>query len=86
MSTETKVIDITTQEHSEKTELIKRRQIENTPFMIVTTAEGSFGAMAEYRLTEPMQTEKEVEEYFKDITWDKIATLILILIEKQSKQ
>lgn len=85
MNTVTKVIDITTSENSEKEELIKRTPIEESPFYVITTKDGSFGVIGEYRITEIMSEPEDVTNYFEKITWDKISTLILILIDKFNK-
>jgi hypothetical protein len=63
-------------------ELIKREEIENTPFTIVTVNKESFGAMGEYRITEPRETAEEVREELKEINWNRIVQVMMILTKK----
>lgn len=68
---------------SKNEELIKRKQIKDSPFSIITTEEGSFGCIGKYRITEPKETEEEIEKELSKMTWDRIVQVILILIETQ---
>jgi hypothetical protein len=65
---------------SENTELIERFELENSPFTIITTDEGSFGAMGKYRITEPGE-KSDIEKELNEITWNRIVQVMLILIE-----
>ena len=67
---------------NQNTELIKRTDIPNSPFIIVSTEEGHFGALANYKMTPTYGTEKEVLDDLGDVTWNKITNLIIVLIEK----
>ena len=64
-------------------ELINREPLEDTPFTIITVKEKgiSFGALGIYKVTKDFKTPEEVKSYFKDITWNKIANLIIIINE-----
>jgi hypothetical protein len=66
-------------------ELVKRKTIENTPFEIITVDGKSFGAMGQYRVTEPKDTVKKVETELKKITWDRIVQVVMILNEVKNK-
>ncbi len=66
-------------------ELVKRKTIENTPFEIITVDGKSFGAMGQYRVTEPKDTVKKVETELKKITWDRIVQVVMILKEVKNK-
>ncbi len=67
-------------------ELVKRKDIKETPFQVITTEGVSFGAMGEYRVTEKCETVKEVEKELKKITWNRIIQVMMILEEVKNKQ
>lgn len=56
----------------ENTQIINRKEVENTPFVIVTTDQGSIAVMGSYRLTEWKKTEEEAENEIIAITWNNI--------------
>lgn len=63
-------------------ELIKRKEIENTPFTIITIEEKeSFISIGKYRLSESYKTIEEAEINAKIIDWNKIMQIIGIMIE-----
>lgn len=62
-------------------ELIKRTEIENTPFTVVTIKEESFGSMGKYRITEIYKTEDEVKKELENITWNRIVQVMLLITE-----
>jgi len=66
-------------ESSEKEELIKKEEIINTPFHVITTEGKSFGALGQYRLTENMGSPEEVEEELNKLTWNRIVQVVLLL-------
>lgn len=69
---------------SKSSELIERFELENSPFTIITTEEGSFGAMGKYRITEPGLKE-DIEKELNEITWNRIVQVMLILLETKPK-
>lgn len=63
-------------------ELIKRKEIEGTPFTIVTIEEKeNFITVGKYRLSETYKTTEEAEINAKTIDWNKIMQIIGIMIE-----
>lgn len=74
----------TDKENSSREELVKRKNIENTPFEIITIEGRSFGAMGSYRVTEAYEKIKDVEKELTKITWDRIVQVIMILNEVKS--
>ena len=64
-------------------EIIKRKDIKNSPFIIITVEKGSFGTMGKYRITEIYETPEEVEEELKEITWNRIIQVIQLLTENK---
>lgn len=62
-------------------ELITRDEIEDSPFTIIGTEGKYFGTMGKFRITEPRKTKKEVEKELKEITWNRIVQVILLLTE-----
>lgn len=70
---------------TENYELVKRTEIPNSPFVIIETERGCFGALGEYKVTEDYETVEEVEKDLGDVSWNNITKLILVLIEKMKK-
>lgn len=66
-------------------EMIKKEEIKETPFTIITIDEKSFGSMGDYRITEPMGTVEEVRKELKKITWNRILQVVMILDEVKEK-
>lgn len=66
-------------------ELIKREEIKNTPFQVITVKGESFGVMGDYRLTEKGNSVKAVKEDLKKITWNRLVQVIMILDEVKNK-
>jgi hypothetical protein len=61
-------------------ELVKRKEIPNSPFQVVTTTDGSFGIMGKWRLTE-LGTEKEITKEMETITWNRIIQVIALITD-----
>ncbi len=66
---------------SRNEELVKRKDIKDTPFEVITINEKSFGTMGQFRLTENLDSVKEVEKELKKITWNRLIQVIMILEE-----
>ena len=62
-------------------ELIKKHEIESTPFIIVEIDQKYFGAIANYRLTEEYETFEECYDALTKVTWNNITTLIITINE-----
>jgi hypothetical protein len=72
-------------EGSSNEELIKRVQIKDSPFEVITQDGYSFGVMGNYRLTEKSNDAKEVAKELKKITWNRVIQIVMILDEVKSK-
>lgn len=70
------------QKENKGEELIKRLEVENTPFMIITSDERSWGVLGNYRITE-FGKKKDILKELKEITWNRIIQVIMILNEIQ---
>lgn len=57
-------------------ELIDRRQLDNTPFIMVNTVHGWFVTLGDYRITEPYQTELEAIEHLEKRMWYVVLQMI----------
>lgn len=66
-------------------ELIKREEVENSPFTIITVNKESFGTMGEYRITDTHKTVEAVRKELKKITWNRIVQVMMILNKLQTK-
>lgn len=72
-------------EDSGKEELIKRTQVKDSPFEVITQDGYSFGVMGNYRLTEKSNDAKEIAKELKKITWNRVIQIVMILDEVKSK-
>tara|TARA_R110002012_G_scaffold26191_3_gene85601 strand:+ start:84 stop:389 length:306 start_codon:yes stop_codon:yes gene_type:complete len=66
-------------------ETIKREEIKDSPFHVITIEGQSFGVMGDYRLTEKSASASEVKEELSKITWNRIVQVIMLLDEVKSK-
>lgn len=62
-------------------ELIKRTEMENTPFWIITTDGKSFATLGHYKITEDYNTPEQVEAELKKMTWNKIIQIMTLVHE-----
>lgn len=63
-------------------ELIERIEIEDTPFTAIRNDKEWFLTMGKYRLTEPLQSLKEVKENAEKSDWFRVMQIIGIMIEE----
>lgn len=68
----------------EGTYQIKREDVKDSPFQIVTTETGSFGVMGKYRITEMMNHRNEVKMELDKITWNRIIQVMILLIKDEN--
>jgi len=73
------------QSGKKKKQLIKRVDIKNSPFQVITIEGKSFGSMGNYRITEEKDSVREVKEDLEAITWNRIIQVILLLEDLKSK-
>lgn len=74
----------TDKQNSGNQELIKRTEMANSPFEIITTDEGSFGVMGKWRITET-STEEIIKLELEQITWNRIVQVIALINEAQKE-
>ena len=67
-------------------ELIKRTEVKNTPFTIISTENEHFGTMGKYRITEKHDTLEKAIEDVEKITWNRIVQVLLLLNESILKE
>ena len=65
--------------NSNNEELIKRHEIPNSPFVVITTDEGSFGTLGKYRITEIHQNKHDAIEDTQKMTWNRIIQIISLI-------
>ena len=64
---------------------IKRVEIPDSPFHVITIDGESFGVMGDYRLTEKSASEAEVRIELSKITWNRIVQVVMLLEEVRTK-
>jgi SHS2 domain-containing protein len=68
---------------TETEELIRRTEVKNTPFVVISLNEKEhFATLGEYRITEKYESQEEAEKECKAITWNRIIQIVMILNEK----
>lgn len=63
--------------------LVEFEEIEGTPFTAVKEMENWFIVMGKYRLSEPFENKETAIEWSKIIDWNKITTVMTILLKEQ---
>lgn len=63
-------------------ELVKRTNIEDSPFEIITINNEHWGVIGKYRITEKSESKYKIQKQLKDITWNMIVTVILVLMQE----
>lgn len=68
----------------ENNELVKRTQVEGTPFVIVTTPDGgSVVTLGKYRVSEPFETELGAIDYVGSKDWNLILSVAMLIAEEE---
>lgn len=63
-------------------ELVKRTEIKDTPFTVITTQNKSFGVMGKWRLTEDYHNEENAINEMEKMTWNRIIQVIMLISEE----
>ena len=69
--------------NKDSSETIKREDVKDSPFTIITIEGKSFGTMGEYRLTEEGNI-KEIRKQLKTITWNRVIQVVMLLDEMKN--
>lgn len=64
---------------------IERWQIPSTPFTVITIGEKNFGVCGEYRVTNDYESRAEVEKELKEVSWNRLIQVYMILDELKKK-
>ena len=67
-------------------ELVKRDEIDNTPFVIITTRGVSFGAFGRYKITDDYLNPEQVRTELNKITWNRIIQIMTIVHQMLNNQ
>lgn len=74
------------QDSSNNEELIKKIEIENTPFTAIWSEDKEWNLlMGRYRIAGPFEKEEEVKEAAKDVSWETLLKVMQALIEINKK-
>lgn len=66
---------------SKAEEIIKKTEVDNTPFIIITINGKSFGTLGKYRITEEYHTIEQCKTELEKITWNRLIQTILLVNE-----
>ena len=69
--------------NKDSSETIKREDVKDSPFTIITIEGKSFGTMGEYRLTEEGNI-KDIRKQLKTITWNRVIQVVMLLDEMKN--
>lgn len=65
---------------------VNYEKVEDTPFTIaIVNEEKYFGVIGEFRVTEEHDSKEECIEDCKRITWNRIITIVSIIIDKKEE-
>jgi len=62
-------------------ELIERDEVENTPFVIITINNESFGTFGKYRITETYHTKEQCRVELLKVDWNRIIQITTLINE-----
>lgn len=62
-------------------ELIKRTEVENSPFIIININDEYFGTLGKYRITEIYNNFNDCKNDLEKITWNRITQVIQLIFE-----
>ncbi len=71
-----------TDKKGSNSKMIKREEMKDSPFTIVTVDKRSFGVMGQYRITEEYATKSAVRTELEKVTWNRIIQVIMLLNKK----
>jgi hypothetical protein len=66
-------------EVNEKNELIRRKEVEGTPFVVVEVEGKCFATLGNYKITEDFETGIEAESAIKEINWKNLINLMIVI-------
>lgn len=74
--------DQTDNKHSNSNEeLIKREDVENTPFQVITIGKDSFGTFGKYKITEDYENPLQVHAELKKMDWNRVIQIMVLVID-----
>jgi thioredoxin-related protein len=66
-------------------ELVKRTEVENTPFVLVEQDGNKFLTLGNYRITDVDLTDEELKELTKGVNWLFLTTVVGVIAEQVNK-
>jgi translation elongation factor P/translation initiation factor 5A len=78
---ETLSTNVKEQDKQTSSQLVKKEEIKNSPFTIITQDGVSFGVMGNYKVTENAKSKKEIKKQLETITWNRIIQVVMLLDE-----
>lgn len=73
---------VVTKSKEVKDELVKKYDIEDSPFTVVKVDGKVFGTMGQYRITEEMKSVTECKKELKKFSWNRVMQVIMLLNEQ----
>lgn len=71
-----------TDKQNSSNEIMKYKNIEDTPFTIVSQNKEHFGIIGNHRITESYKNIEELEKNLKEFSWNKVTQVIWAIVEK----
>lgn len=67
------------EDHSE--ELIERDEVENTPFVMITINNETFGTFGKYRITETYHTKQQCKVELLAMNWNRVIQIMTLVFD-----
>ncbi|AXH76169.1 MAG: hypothetical protein [Microviridae sp.] len=74
------------QREEHKDELIERDEVENTPFVMITIKNETFGTFGKYRITEVFHTKQQCKVELLKVDWNRIIQICTLINEMMKTQ
>lgn len=79
MKQENEHLTIVKDEEQKNEELIKRTEVKDTPFMIISTEGKHFGVLGQYRITEEYNDFAQCKKDLTKFTWNRAIQVISLV-------
>ncbi|AXH71922.1 MAG: hypothetical protein [Microviridae sp.] len=72
---------LTVKRNEQGEELIQRDEVENTPFIMITINNETFGTFGKYRITEMYHTKQQCKVELMRIDWNRLVQITSLIVE-----
>lgn len=69
------------EKNPQKEELIQRDEVENTPFIMITINNETFGTFGKYRITEMYHTKAQCKVELLKMDWNRVIQIMTLIVD-----